>query len=335
MLTVQEIESACDGPDPITLPRHEIEAPPLPLRERFYPYGYPVDVRTNSALVNDAMDAIWGQFEPEHDTEPLRCDVQLVESAALECPPEPTYRLMLPLMQCVADRDNYSIADLEHGRAMITISQAALRHGLYAQYFLLGTAVCCVATRHATPIHAACVSLDGCGMLLCGESGAGKSTLAYACARAGWCYTSDDASYLYNGGSGTQVTGNCHQVRFRPSAAALFPELVGRDITPRAAGKPSIELSTAAMKGVTTRQTTAVDHIIFLRRGASDRPSLSPYRKEVARIFMRQMLYGSAATLAAQYAAIERLLAADVFELRYTGLDEAVERLRQLASEGR
>ena len=30
------------------------------------------------------------------------------------------------------------------------------------------------------------------------------------------------------------VTGDCHRVRFRPSAAALFPVVAGREITPRA-----------------------------------------------------------------------------------------------------
>jgi hypothetical protein len=39
--------------------------------------------------------------------------------------------------------------------------------------------------------------------------------------------------------------------------------------------------------------------------------------------------------LAVQYRAIERLLTAEVFELRYSDLDWAVDRLRTLVREGR
>jgi hypothetical protein len=49
---------------------------------------------------------------------------------------------------------------------------------------------------------------------------------------------------------------------------------------------------------------------------------------------MRQGLYGSPDSLAVQYQTIERLLTADVFELRYTGLDWAVDRLQRLVREG-
>jgi hypothetical protein len=124
-------------------------------------------------------------------------------------------------------------------------------------------------------------------------------------------------------------------VRFRPSAAELFPEIAGFEITPRAAGKPSIELPTAHMTNITTAQTTRADFIVFLNRRTSSPPQLVPYRRDVARHFMRQILYGPPDLLSAQYRAIERLLTSDVFELRYTDLDWAVDRLQKLVREGR
>jgi hypothetical protein len=334
MLTIEELESACDVSEQVELPRHEIDAADMPLHGVFFPYGFPVEVRTNSELVLHQIGEMWGMFEKQHDTEPIQCDIQLVEGESAECPPEPTYQFMLPLMICVADSSNYSIVDLDRCRMKATISRAALRHPLYAKYFLLGTAICCVSTRYATPVHAGCVELDGRGVLLCGDSGAGKSSLSYACARAGWTYVSDDASYLLNGGSRRLITGNCHQVRFRPTAVQLFPELNGLEITPRAAGKPSIELPTAPMANIARAQTTRVDFIVFLNRRTNGPSELLPYRKDVARQFMRQTLYGSAETLAVQYEAIEHLLTANLFELRYSDLDWAVDRLRQLVQEG-
>jgi hypothetical protein len=145
----------------------------------------------------------------------------------------------------------------------------------------------------------------------------------------------DDASYLLNDGKERMVTGNCHQVRFRPSAAELFPEIVGLEVTPRAAGKPSIEMPTAYFPEIICAQTAQVEFLVFLNRRLSSAQKLVPYRKDVARNFMRQVLFGSAESLAAQYAALERLLTAEIFELRYSDLDWAVQRLEALAQEGR
>lgn len=335
MLMIEEIEAACDANEVLELFRHEVEAPPLPFHATFYPYGFPAEVKANSQSVLRLYEALWGEFEKQHDRDAIEIDVQLVETSSTQCPPQPTYRLMLPLMMCVADADNYSILDLDRCRAKITTSRSALRHPLYAQYFILGTPACCVATRYATAVHAGCVALEGRGMLLCGDSGAGKSVLSYACARAGWTYVSDDGSFLLNGGSRRMVTGNCFQVRFRPSAADLFPELQGIEITPRAAGKPSIELQTAPMKNVKRAQTTRVDFIVFLNRRKNSPPQLAPYRRDVARHFMRQTLYGSAESLSVQYAAIDQLLVAPVYELQYSDVNWATDRLRKLVEEGR
>jgi hypothetical protein len=76
-----------------------------------------------------------------------------------------------------------------------------------------------------------------------------------------------------------------------------------------------------------------VDFIVFLNRRAGTE-QLVPYSKDVARQFMRQVLFGPVDSLALQYGAIERLLTAPVFELRYTGVHWAIDRLRTLVQEG-
>jgi hypothetical protein len=335
MLTIEQIESVCASSRPVKLPRHAIESPELNFEETFYPYGFPTEVRSNSDSILEQFRELWGRFEKRHDTAPICVDAQLVEDESTECPPEPIYRLMMPLMICTANAHNYSLVDLDRCDAKIVVSHAALRHPLYAQYFLLGTPGACIATTFTTPIHAGCVALEGRGVLLCGDSGAGKTTLSYACARQGWTYISDDGSFLLNGGTERMVTGDCYKVRFRPAAAQLFPEIEGLEITPRAAGKPSIEMRTETMPQITRAQTAHVDFIVFLNRRAGDPQQLVPYRKDVVRQSMRQTLYGSTITRAAQYTAIERLLTTEVFELRYTRIDWAVDRLRTLVETGR
>jgi hypothetical protein len=333
-MTIEEIERADDTSQVLDFSKHDLEAPTLSLKKMFYPMGFPLEARTNSSEVLDLMAELWGSFEKQHNTEPIRSDVHVVEEGAAECPPATVFRMMWPLVTAVADANNYSIVNLEQNRVKTSISRATLQHRLYAKYFLLGTPGCCIATSFTTAIHSACVALDRRGILLCGDSGAGKSTLSYACARSGWTYVCDDGLYLKNCGSGRVGTGDCHHVRFRPSAAELFPEVQGLDITPRAAGKPSIELSTAPMSHVTRAQSTHIDLIVFLNRRAGEMPELRPYREDVARQWMRQGLYGSPESLAVQHRTIDRLLTAEVFELRYTDLDWAVDRLRTLVREG-
>lgn len=361
MLTIDEIEAACDLGKPLDFSRHALEVPELTLCERFHPLGFTIELRTNSAGVLSLARQLWSVFEPRQQChrQPVRVDVHVldlhkldvhkldVDTAASEadhkaeeCPPAPVVRLRMPSIISVADPDNYSIADLEERWTRIVVARSTERHRNYFGYFFLNAAAMChIASTHATPIHAGCVAFPGRamlrGILLCGDSGAGKSSLSYACARAGWTYVTDDASYLLHDGDGLTVTGNYHQVRFRPSAGVLFPEVEGLEITPRAAGKPSIEMPTASLPWISCASTTSIEYLVFLNRRVASPPALVPYRKEVARHFLRQVVFGSAESLARHYRNLDRLLTVEVLELRYSDLDWAVERLKALAEEGR
>jgi hypothetical protein len=317
-------------------PRHPLEAPELTLRENFYPFGFPIELRTNSPEVLRHFGDAWGRFSMAHRTDPIEVDVHVVDGEDAECPSAPRFRLLYPLTIAIADQDNYSVTDLARGRTQIVISSSTLRHPLYLRYFLLDSAASIhIASRFTTPIHAGCVAIGGRGILLCGESGAGKSTLSYACAGAGFEYISDDAVFLLNSGHSRVVMGNCHQLRLRPAAATLFPEIAGLEVTPRAAGKPSIELPPSWMHQLPCVEQAQVDFLVFLNRDPAHAPGLVPYSPEKAREYFRDVLFGLPEQRLVQYRTIERLLTAEVMELRYTDLAWAVGRLRSLAQEGR
>jgi hypothetical protein len=333
-MTVEEIESACDKSQDLGPRKHELEVAELSLRQVFYPLGFPTEVRTNSAAILSICGDLWGAFRKEHDTAAIRVDIHVVDSELTECPPEPKFRMMLPLMVLSSDAETYSIVDLDRGTTVMTLPRIVEEHSQYLRYFFLaGAAGCHISTQHSTPIHAGCVALDGRGVMLCGDSGAGKSTLSYACARAGWTFVSDDGSFLLNGGAGRLVSGNFNQVRFRPAAVELFPEVVGVEITERAVSKPSLLFSLDSVPHIARAQTTPVDFVVFLNRRSGGPPELRPYKKDVARYFMRQHLYGSQESLAVRYEAIERLLAAQILELRYTRLDDAIDMLQTMVRE--
>jgi hypothetical protein len=238
------------------------------------------------------------------------------------------------LYSTIADAENFAAVDLLMQYSLIWITRAALEHGHYFSYFFLeSTAMCLIATRHAAGVHAACVELDGVGILLCGDSGAGKSTLSYACAREGWTYITDDASYLVHGREDRLVVGNCNLARLRPASESYFPELVGQQIVHRSEkGKPSIELA-IANETISTSVSSRIRHVVFLNRFAK-RQELVPFPEDVARLYMLQRMSQiplAGLTLKAQ---IDHLLERGTLELRYGDLDWAVERLGRLAREG-
>jgi hypothetical protein len=334
-MAIQQIQNLSNVPLYHESVRHPLEAPPLTMRRTYFPLGFPVEIHTNSEEIFPHCERKWGAFERRFDIEPIVAEIHVIESDSSECPPTPTYRFLGNTMMMIADPSNFCVADFPRGKTRMVISAAALRYpGYVRQVFLDCAAACQIGTAYTTPIHAACVASLGAGVLLCGDSGAGKSSLAYACARAGWEYVTDDTSYLMRGSNDGTIIGDCHKLRFRPSAVDIFPELAGLPVVPRILGRPSIELATAQMVNIRRLESTRVEFVVFLNRRMPGAAELVHMRADGARQYMRQVLFGAPEMLSAQYADIDQLLSANVFELRYESLEWAVQRLRRLVREG-
>jgi hypothetical protein len=336
LLTIDQIRTACERSEPVVLGDPVSARVNLPFKETFYPLGFPLEVETNSEEILIAMVESWQGFMKLFDTPPFRLRVCVQDSSSSDCPPRPIHRVQQHFASGVADSENFSITDFSQGFSSVWLTRAAVANQDYCRYFFLeSAALSMICTSYTTPIHAACVDLEGCGVLLCGDSGAGKSTLSYACAQAGWTYITDDASYLVNSRQDRLVVGNSNQARFRPAAQEFFQELSGRPVTKRGdVGKPSIELKTSSLRNIATSYISRVNHVVFLNRREVKRQVLEPFPTEVARYFMLQRLYGLPDTMKVQSAMIDRVLWAGALELRYSSLDWAIERLGRLAVEG-
>jgi hypothetical protein len=336
LLTVDQLKSAWLDARPVTFGDPVLSRARFPLSRTLYPLGFPVTVSTNCEEVLEAAQACWGSFSQLFNTPPARIEIGVTDTESLECPPPPVGRVRDHLTINIADSENFIICDYSLGYALVWVNTAALRHSDYFRYFFVDCAgMCLVSAGFATGIHAGCVALDGAGVLLCGDSGAGKSTLSWACARSGWTYITDDGSYLVLGGPDRLVVGNSGQVRFRPSAAQLFPELRGCAVMQRAGiGKPSVEWPTAGAPETKASATANIRHIVFLNRNTRKR-ELAAFPTAVARLYMLQRVQCSPWQAERHTAAVDDLLELGAHELCYDDLDWAVERLAQLVREGR
>jgi hypothetical protein len=304
----------------------------LPLRAIFYPLGFAVEISTNSQAVLDAARESWRNLSQRHSSPMLRIGIAITPGEPADCPPSPVVRAHRQLLTIVTNPDNQAVCDLGTGYAYAWLTHDILLHRSYLCFhYIEAIAHILISNSYATAIRAACVSRHGRGMLLCGDSDAGKSTLAYACARAGWAYTSDGTSYLLRATGQPRVAGDSRQIRFRPSASELFPELRGRAIASRAEGKPSIEIPTAELRGLITSDEAPIDYIIFLNRQSSAGVDLAPLSRAVAMRRFHQSLFPEDEVQQLRAGALQRLSTADVYELRYRDLQRAVDRLERLA----
>ncbi len=308
----------------------------LPLRGVYYPLGFAVEIATNSEEVLASAQESWGRFEKTSSEPPVRLEMGVIADGSKECPPAPDCRSRANLLINIADNSNFSICDLRRGFTFAWLTQAAAENRAYLRYYFIEASVLTLLeSLYLTPLHAACVQVGGRGVLLCGESGAGKSSLAFACARHGWKFLTDDGSAIIRRREGRVVVGNPHQMRFRESAIELFPELKDQRVTPRATGKMAIELATSTLPEIATITECQVDYIVFLNRREPAQSTLVPFSEEIAlQYFERCICFGEKEVRQAQSASIQSLLTARVFEMRYRDLDWAVARLETLVQEG-
>jgi hypothetical protein len=305
----------------------------LPLRRTFFPLGFAVVILTNRHEVIAAAEASLGHRSLQHGDAHLEIRIGVSEGESSRTPPPPVRRAYDHLYSMVADAENQAVLDLRTGSNFVWLNESALADPLYLRqnflekvvYLLLGASV-------VTDIHAGCVSKHGRGILLCGDSGAGKSTLSYACARAGWTYTSDDTCYLLNDSDPPRVIGHSHRVRFRPASKTLFPELREREITPRMEGKPSIEVPISDLPPLDTSDEANVCAVVYLRRSPSARPALMSLPHGSATQRMSEELYSSGEIRSKHQKMLERLAGIPTFELHYHTLEEAISQLDQLVA---
>ena len=307
----------------------------LPLCRTFYPFGFPLQVETNSAEVIAAASEGWDAFDQTFDEVPVRLCLGVLQGSGDPLPPESVFRSREHLMSIVADADNFIVCDFNRGFAFGWVVQSTVAdHPLLRYRFLTAAGATLVEQRAFAALHGALVSRNGTGMLFAGDSFAGKSTLAYACARSGWTYVTDDCALVSRRREDRYAVGDPHSIRFRPDAPELFPELSDCLLTVRPNGKMAIEVLTRDLV-VNTAPGCHVDHIVYLNREPGGKARISPVRKErIRKDWSRYNVVGTEDARQARWRCHERMLSAQLWEMRYFDLDDAVARLETLVDNG-
>jgi hypothetical protein len=307
---------------------------PLPHRAEFYPYGFATSVTSNSQVVLDAAGESWAELPKRFDAPPLDLRCVVTRGAAADCPPPPVVRAQCNLTVSVADAENYWCCDMATGIGSAWVADRVLTNARYLRYHVLeAMAYCLLGSLRMVTLHAACVALDGRGVLLAGDSGAGKSSLAYACARRGWTYISDDSSSLVRRSRTRTVLGDPRLFRFRATAGSLFPEFRGMDESPHAHGKPTIEVRTDCLPAIRTAVDSRVDAVVFLNRrdGRDGEAELIPIAGgDVVKRLSSSPWPADLSTEGQRTTVLERLTGAGAYEMRYRDLDAAADKLERI-----
>jgi hypothetical protein len=314
---------------------------PLPLRSRYYPMGFPLDLATNSTEIIEAADWLWQKFSLSTEvnrSEPRPATIRiLVEDCDARTPPIAGMpRGRNHLVSFVHGPDNFAVCDLAGSFTFVCLTRDVACNQPYVRYhFLEPAGYLMIDARHLTPVHASCAALNGSAVLLCGESGAGKTSLAYACARRGWTYLSDDATHIVRGRDDRRVVGRPFRIRFRESARQLFPELNRFQPELRPNGKLDIEVETEKL-GIPVAVAGQASRIVLLnRRPEPVAATIAPVtRRKAARHLRNPAVYGDRNILWSQNRALASFLELPVGELTYHDFDSAERVLREFVESG-
>ena len=178
-------------------------------------------------------------------------------------------------------------------------------------------------TMGVAPLHCACVSLDGRGLLIAGASGAGKSTLAAALAEADLDLISDDWTYI----SGRTVNelrayGLKVPVKLLPDAVGHFPQLRGQTLRRAMNGEMAFEVD-ASMLQARYASWTQPSALLFLERLPQPGFAIAVMDRSSAREFFVRSAERLPSTLAEaiwqRSMMIERVTSLPCFLLTYGG----------------
>ncbi len=300
----------------------------LPTRSSgyFFPLGKRVLVESNDeAVVASAIESFQHYGPPSPDQRVdihirICVDPTLHDDGAW---PRPSYRAIGHLFHIACGTSNFAVVDLKSGKAFGFVSRELVTDRSFFRSTFLECAFYVLAVHQSlTPVHCSCVSLNDCGILICGPSGAGKTTLAYACAKAGMKIVSDDVVYLEVLANGNlRLRGNPWHLRLEPNTGQLFPELIGKPAKLRSDHAWYLEIRIEENfpgQGMTSCVPKAL--ILLERHGSAPVGLTSLDATSVLKRLRADIFLADESVVGRHYAVLDRLAAdCEAYTLNYSG----------------
>lgn len=246
--------------------------------------GGDFDIRTSAPkLLELALDAFGGLPKQRLERRPPRFTVQLVLNdrrrtwARGAAPPAPAFSSGAGLLSATIDAGNFALMDPRMSRALISVSQAMLEQPYYPRYELIELACLTLAARvqRLAPLHAACVGVNGNGVLLIGGSGTGKSTLCLQALASGMQLLSEDSAFVAP--TSLHVTGVANYLHLTRDAVGFLPAGALRrtiersPVIERRSGARKLEVDVRALRAKAPRKPFRLVATVFLSRRAAGR----------------------------------------------------------------
>jgi len=183
-------------------PFGELSAPPL--RERLQLLGARFEFESNSPKLLDLVASAYAGL-PGHRLSlrvpRLKLRLVLASGARRHRVAEPPPLGMFcaeGLLAGATDSSSFVAISAQERSGLVVVDPKMLRFAYHTRYELIEFAVFTLASRAQSlvPLHAACVGMDGRGVLLMGPTGSGKSTVALQCLLQGFDFVSEDSAFV-------------------------------------------------------------------------------------------------------------------------------------------
>jgi hypothetical protein len=293
---------------------------PLPFDRMFYPYGFPVQIKSNHPAVMKVAGQSWAAVQQSFQETPIELRISVSKHTNRRCPPAPVLHVQHHLLIMMANSKNFATCDLSGGFGSAWLTKTAANNSGYLRYhFVEAMAYTLLESLHLVTVRAACVAKSGQGVLLMEEPRPGKLSLASACARRGWTSISGEASCLVRRQTERVVIGNPPLPDPRSDAGTPFAE------------------QQRALPDQRIAQISTVDYLVFAKRANVQTGSahlLPVPRQEARRRLFSDICSFESPVHEEQSTTVERLLQAYVGEMSYSDVDAAIDLLEHLLRRG-
>jgi hypothetical protein len=256
----------------------------LPFRTDFSVGGVRCQLSTNSYHVLQHSTS-WRAASRNENTGTF--DLDVFEDGSMESGPASGthFRGLRHLVFAMLEPRTFVSYDLLRRQVRGVVSSEAARDRAFWKSQLLPITIGILGTTlGVVPLHCACLTRNGNGLLVAGLSGAGKSTLTAALAKRGFAVVSDDWTYISRKHSGLVADGLSAPIKLLPDSARFFPELRKRTPHRTMNGEMAFEIDPERFHPEAALTSCSPKWIFFLERtttpGCRFVPCKSGYTRE-------------------------------------------------------